>query len=179
MKTILERFFEKISHIDQNECWIWSGAKTGTHGQYGGFTFEGKLQQSHRVIWKILVGPIPDKMTIDHLCETTLCQNPDHMELATRGDNSNRGTGATGLNSRKTECLYGHGEYDYISPKGFRSCTVCAKIKAWGRRRGLNMEESLIQYNPSSYIKGRTETETKEARKAQRQLKQQERRNDG
>lgn len=148
--TDIERFLQKII-IDDNDHWIWQASKTGTHGQYGGFYFEAKLQQSHRAIWKMLVGPIPYGLTINHKCRITLCQNIDHMELVTRGENSNLGNGPTGLNSRKTECSHGHGPYDYISPKGFRSCKTCAKIKIWAYRRKMTFTEGLKKYNPTPY----------------------------
>lgn len=143
----LQRFLNKIT-IDENDHWIWHGSKTGTYGQYGGFRYEGKLQQSHRAIWKMRIGPIPDGMTIDHECKVTLCQNTDHMKLVTRGENSNLGDGPTGLNSRKTECAHGHGPYDYVSPKGFRSCRYCARVKSWAYDNGFTFEEGLKVYTP-------------------------------
>lgn len=150
----IERFLKKIT-IDENNHWIWHGAKTGTHGQYGGFQYNGRLQQSHRAIWQIKIGSIPEGLTIKHKCKITLCQNPDHMELVTRGENSNLGDGPTGLNSRKTGCPYDHGPYDYISPKGFRACRTCSKIKVWGQRQGMSMQQALLEYNPSSYSHGK------------------------
>jgi hypothetical protein len=45
---------------------------------------------AHRVAYEALVGPIPDGMTIDHLCRNKRCLNPAHMELVTRGENTRR-----------------------------------------------------------------------------------------
>lgn len=131
--TYIERFLKKLTIDPETKCWIWHGAKTGTHGQYGGFHYDGRMQQSHRAIWQMKIGPIPEGLTIDHVvCKNTLCQNVEHMELVTRGVNSLRGTGAAGENSRKTHCPRGH-EYNEentrITPQGFRACKQCEKIK--------------------------------------------------
>lgn len=49
----------------------------------------GQLR-AHRVAWVLSRGPIPDGMTIDHLCRNTSCVNVEHMELVTASENSKR-----------------------------------------------------------------------------------------
>lgn len=44
----------------------------------------------HRYAYELLVAPIPEGMTIDHLCLVKQCVNPQHMEVVTRGENTRR-----------------------------------------------------------------------------------------
>jgi hypothetical protein len=43
-----------------------------------------RKRYAHRVAWERERGPIPDEMTIHHVCENRRCVNVDHMELLTR-----------------------------------------------------------------------------------------------
>jgi hypothetical protein len=49
----------------------------------------GQLR-AHRVAWVLQRGPIPDGLTIDHLCRNTSCVNVEHMELVSASENSQR-----------------------------------------------------------------------------------------
>jgi hypothetical protein len=145
---ILDRFLAKVVMFGEDDHHLWTGARCGSKGQYGAFSYEGKLQPSHRVIWKMTVGPIPAGLTIDHLCKVTLCQNVDHMELVTRGENSLRGDGPAGLNSRKTECPRGH-PYDdkntIIDRHGHRACRLCFNAKVLRRYYRRKAQRKLGQ----------------------------------
>lgn len=44
-------------------------------------------------MYELLVGPIPEGLTIDHLCRNTMCVNPDHLEPVTHRENLMRGVG--------------------------------------------------------------------------------------
>jgi hypothetical protein len=45
---------------------------------------------AHRVVWQLLVGPIPDGLVLDHLCEHPRCVLPTHLEPVTAVENSAR-----------------------------------------------------------------------------------------
>ena len=116
-----------------NYCWHWTGsiAKDG-YGQAVG-------QQAHRAVYKQLVGEIPAKMTLDHLCRNKSCVNPEHLEIVTQRENILRGDTQAGKNARKTHCVNGH-EFNEqntnITPRGWRICRKCRyeRLKRYRKR---------------------------------------------
>lgn len=68
-------------------CWELPPDKV--HG-YGRIRRDGRLWLAHRWYWEQRFGPIPDDMTLDHLCRVRNCCNPDHMEICTQEENSRR-----------------------------------------------------------------------------------------
>lgn len=74
-------------------CWIWVGTLTqGFNGGYGRIysDIHKRPLASHRVVYEQLVGPIPPKYQIDHLCRIRPCCNPAHLEPITAKENSRR-----------------------------------------------------------------------------------------
>jgi hypothetical protein len=86
---------------------------------------------SHRYAYEISVGPIPEGLTIDHLCRVRACVNPAHLEAVTQWENTMRAPETLGaINAAKTECLRGHpfsDENTYYSRDGRRHCRECAR----------------------------------------------------
>jgi len=77
------------SYVDASgPCWEWTGA-TFREG-YGMFQVDGAPVLTHRYVWELLVGPIPEGLEIDHLCRVRHCVNPDHLEPVTSAENSRR-----------------------------------------------------------------------------------------
>jgi hypothetical protein len=124
----------------QTGCWGWTASLKG--GGYGQWFSQGKPCYAHRAVYELLVGPIPDGMTLDHLCRIRHCVNPDHLEPVTRGENVRRGI--TGdVNSARllatTHCKYGH-EWDAenthwgpskVTRSGLtRVCRACKRSRA-------------------------------------------------
>lgn len=71
-------------------CWTWTAA-TQTHG-YGSFCVgQGRTALAHRLAWETWHGPIPDGLTVDHLCRNVCCVHPCHMELVTTAVNTEHG----------------------------------------------------------------------------------------
>jgi HNH endonuclease len=50
----------------------------------------GKTDYVHRVVWRRCFGPIPKGKDVDHKCNVTLCERPDHLQLLTKPDNTRR-----------------------------------------------------------------------------------------
>ena len=46
---------------------------------------------AHRVAWELIRGPIPEGLVLDHLCRTSACVNPDHLEPVPQAINMIRG----------------------------------------------------------------------------------------
>lgn len=81
------RVQKKIA-VSGDGCWEWTAYKK-TSG-YGQVWAEGRLDYSHRFVYETLVGPIPDGLAIDHLCQNRGCCNPDHLEAVTTDQNNLR-----------------------------------------------------------------------------------------
>jgi len=124
---------------DLGPCWLWK--PQGSMGGYGQFYLDGKPQLAHRAAYKILVGPIPDGLTIDHLCSVRHCVRATHLEAVTLAENLRRAeTWKNGAEASraKTRCPNGH-EYDEantrITPSGRRACRACARDRAAAQRQ--------------------------------------------
>ena len=78
--------------IDENGCWVWQGATSGSsentrgHG-YGRVSAHGYTAAVHRVMWVQVNGYLPAKKQIDHQCKNRLCCNPEHLRMVTHKQN--------------------------------------------------------------------------------------------
>jgi len=131
----LKRLMPKV-RIDPSGCWIWIGYLN--RKGYGVLRFDGRNQGAHRVSYQLLRGPIPAGMTIDHLCRTTSCVNPDHLEPVSGKENTLRGFGFAAINARKTHCDKGHpysGHNLIVRKNGLgRFCRTCRREESTRRR---------------------------------------------
>lgn len=122
-------------------CWKWSAYVT-TEG-YGQYSHDGRLQQAHRVVYELLVGPIPAGLQLDHLCRVRSCVNPAHMEPVTNHENILRGESGI-KNAMKTQCPQKH-PYNLANTrfhKGKRYCRVCSKYRRmWRRLRQMQVRK--------------------------------------
>lgn len=130
------------SHPD-GAC-ILSDYAPGSHG-YSGIGWQKGDQRwtllCHRVVWIAAHGPIPDGLTVDHLCRNRRCINVDHLRLLTNSAN-----GRSNAQSIRTHCPAGH-PYDesntYRRARGGRVCRACARIgsaRQYARRRQVSAE---------------------------------------
>lgn len=85
--------------IDPGDCWLWTG--TIRPDGYGQVTVGRKQQRAHRLVYELLVGPIPEGLTLDHLCRNPPCVNPDHLEPVTLKINIERSPIVTSPNQAK------------------------------------------------------------------------------
>jgi hypothetical protein len=130
----LEQRLANRTVIRPSGCWEWVGAKSGRG--YGVISKDGRQVGAHRVAYELACGPIPEGLTIDHLCNNPPCVNPAHLRPATYQENNNRGSSPTAINSRKTRCLNGHPLVPRPDGAG-RYCKVCDAERKRRRRARL------------------------------------------
>lgn len=67
-------------------CWEFRGSL----GEYGYFASNqlgtNRQQLAHRLVYEVLVGPIPEGHHLHHECENPGCVNPKHLRPLTPGD---------------------------------------------------------------------------------------------
>lgn len=122
-----ERVFA-YAGMRESGCWEWLGSRSGGYGQ---ITVRRKNHRAHRLIYELLVGPIPAGKQLDHLCRNSACVNPEHLEPVTSRENTLRGVGVTAINKRRTHCHRGHpftAENTYRRPEG-RYCKACRRLR--------------------------------------------------
>lgn len=114
------------------DCWLWV-ASLSHHG-YGRFWDGNRMVKAHRFAYKLLVGPIPDGLELDHVlawgCTNRHCVNPSHLESVTGTENIRRGD-CTRFQSGKTHCPAGH-PYDEANTYrrcGSRYCRTCRRTR--------------------------------------------------
>jgi hypothetical protein len=154
--TVEERFWSKVDKTEG--CWLWRRGYVNAKG-YGYFSVSmTKCVQVHRFAYELLVGPIPDGLTIDHVksngCTSKACvkavadeYGPAHLEPVTNRENILRGDTFQGRNARKTHCLKGHAFDElntYVDRDGHRHCRTCGRDFQRERQRRLRAERNAI-----------------------------------
>ena len=126
MISLRARLLAKAIINPETGCWEWTANRS--QDGYGRIKVSGRKVKAHRVSYELTYGPIPEGLTIDHLCRVRHCINPAHLEVVTNRENILRGHAFTAVNAAKTHCPQGHEytpENTYISPKGYRKCRAC------------------------------------------------------
>jgi Zn ribbon nucleic-acid-binding protein len=136
-----DRFWIKVA-VTESECWQWTGYVAP--GGYGRFGVDGTIRVAHRHAFSVLVQEVPAGRELDHTCHDPIrcqlgdacphrrCVNPDHLKLATPGENGGPDRAYRPLSARTT-CPQGH-PYDRIRyhPDGrvaHRGCSVCVNAR--------------------------------------------------
>jgi hypothetical protein len=139
MERLPKRIQQKIL-LSPAGCWLWTAAKKPTG--YGVYSTRSpghkKTWNAHRYVYEYLIGPIPEGLSLDHLCRVRHCVNPQHLEPVSIRTNLLRGQGTTGAKSRQTHCIHGHifdAANTSIRPNGTRTCKRCRNERLYRLRR--------------------------------------------
>lgn len=139
MNELAELALSRIDQSDPEACWLWPGSGNGRG--YGRIYIRGtsaiktRYAMVHRVIYEALKGPIPEGLTLDHVChdpqtckagfdcQHRRCVNPSHLEPVDRATNVRRGG-----NAQKTHCRHGHSFAENSYAVGSeRRCRICER----------------------------------------------------
>lgn len=123
-------------------CWLWTGYidtkgyGRAHHPHRYGFPSIG----AHRLVYELLVGPIPPGLHLDHTChDATVCPggptcphrrcvNPAHLEPVTPKVNNERSNSPSAQSGRRTHCVHGHPlDGRRIGRTQRRTCRTCLK----------------------------------------------------
>lgn len=132
-----ERFARKIL-VTEGGCWRFTGAKSSNG--YGSVGYRSRVWSAHKLAYTMLVGTVPDGLTLDHLChnrdldcpggrtcEHRACCNPEHLEPVPQRVNSARSPNTL---YGATHCPRGHSYATaYVRPNGRRECRECRDEK--------------------------------------------------
>jgi len=143
MNATIDRLMKRITRTADG-CWVWNGSRDGG---YGKVKVDGCMWRVHRLTYTLLVGPIPEGLTIDHLCRNKLCANPAHLEPVTNLENMRRSLPyrtphANTYWATKTHCPRNHpydAENTGVTKKGGRICRRCARERMRARRAARQM----------------------------------------
>jgi hypothetical protein len=129
------RFWTKVDKTAG--CWLWTGSLN--HGGYGHTSRIGGSTLAHRVAWYLTHGPVPDGLTLDHLCRNPRCVNPAHLEPVPLAINRARVIPA--VKDPISHCKAGH-PFDEANTRTYlrngrarRACRECNRV-AVARYRG-------------------------------------------
>lgn len=101
MEDLLPRLRSKLAVEPSTQCWVWTAAKD--RRGYGRVRWSDRTMFSHRVIYEQCRGPIPEGLSLDHLCRNTSCANPEHLDPVDHAENVRRGQGAAVAKARYAE----------------------------------------------------------------------------
>lgn len=121
-----ELFWSKV--VERGDCWVWAGSGM----RYGKFRVDGRDHLAHRFAYEYMVAPIPEDLTIDHLCQNKKCVNPAHLDPVPPLINMRRRDAAHGIGSAVTQCPHGHpyDEKNTARRNGRRYCKTCDRARA-------------------------------------------------
>lgn len=129
--TVPPRIADYLTEQPDTGCWTWGRAHS-TAG-YACVWWNGSQRSLHRVLYELIVGPVPPGLVLDHImCENKRCANPDHLIPTTNEKNLVR------ERVEKETCKHGHNDWKVVTrPSGRtgRKCNECGRQDAKRRQR--------------------------------------------
>lgn len=118
---VLPKWANRVTVTPEKGCWEWIGYKDKDGYAQATTKKVPNTSRGHRIAYTLLVGPVPEGLTLDHECEVKHCINPDHLDPCTSVDNVKRAAErrslrlwngpqatATQLRMAKGVCVKGH-----------------------------------------------------------------------
>ncbi len=152
MQTVEERFWSKVD--PSGDCWVWTSTQyVDGYGKFWSRTPPHGVR-AHRYAYEALVGPIPEGLSLDHLCRNRACVNPDHLEPVTNRENLRRSPIAPAtVNANRTHCQRGHplsGDNVRIRKQGWRLCLECERQR-YARDPRWEHVDAAIDHPPEPF----------------------------
>jgi hypothetical protein len=118
--------------------------------------FAGRMIGLHRLVYEVMVGPIPTGLVVDHTCHDPkvceggtfcphrACINPDHLAAVTHAHNT---SAERSCRDRPDVCGKGHPftpENTYTDKRGSRHCLTCHNGGQRERRAAAKTESGWV-----------------------------------
>lgn len=130
-------YVEELRRPDLGACWISTYSTQSAGYAQVGWKDGAKVRNTtaHRAAWQHYNGPIPQGMTIDHVCHVRPCVNPWHLRLMAHALNSaDQPQIKTCVETGRT-CAFGH---PIVQGTGKAFCRTC-KNERRRRRRAMGL----------------------------------------
>lgn len=82
-KPLAERFWPKVDHRGDDECWPWVGGKCRGYGN----VWDGEKRIGAHRASLILAGRDPGELDVLHGCNNPCCVNPKHLRAGSAKEN--------------------------------------------------------------------------------------------
>lgn len=81
-----EFFWAKVNKTEK--CWLWTGfLNHDGYGRVGPIKGVRSGGRAHKIAWEMANGPVPEGLSVMHLCDTRACVRLDHLKLGTHQEN--------------------------------------------------------------------------------------------
>lgn len=124
-------FMRTLARNNMHECWQWEG----THSEHGYALISKRLL--HRIMYQLLIGPIPDNLVLHHKCGNKGCVNPYHCQLIHQREHAAIIGFPHKRMTPRTHCKHGHvlEGYNVMLRNGARTCRACHNQKTRDAKR--------------------------------------------
>jgi hypothetical protein len=127
---IMERLMKR-RRLTAAGCWEYTGYVMPNG--YCEISFRSHSERVHRLVYRIVKGPIPEGKVICHTCDNTICFNPDHLEPGTHQENTRQSVERQRHHETvKTHCPQGHAFAEHgvvYNGRKRRFCKACGVIR--------------------------------------------------